>query len=253
MDEKFVFNGLLIDKISVSAVTDKIFEMVEKGEKGYIVTPNAAHFLYLKNDREFNLAYGNAKLILPDGFSLILASRILRKSLKERCGGVEVFYSICRRLKKEKVRVFLLGGIEGSEKRTKGILLSENPDLDVGTYSPSYGFEKNPEETEKIVEVVSEFNPDILFLFLGSPKSEKFMYRYFERFNSTVALSLGSSLDYFSGRKERAPLWIRKIGFEWLYRLFKEPSRMWYRYLTGNSYFLYLIFKELISRQRFFP
>jgi len=83
-------------------------------------------------------------------------------------------------------------------------------------------------------------------VFAGSPKSEKFISRNFNDLRVTVALSLGATLDYYSGMKKRAPEWVRKTGFEWLYRFLKEPRRLFRRYLTGNSYFIYLTLKQLI-------
>jgi len=244
---KFQFNNFLIDNITVKEASEKIFEMIDKKKKGFIVTPNAAHFLYLKNDEKFREAYNKASLILPDGYSLLLASKLLGGGLTETCTGVDLFWAMCERFKQKTYRIFLLGGESGAEVKAGENLFGSNPDLIVGSYSPPRGFENDPDEIEKIIRTVSSFDPEILFVFLGSPKSEKFINRYFESFGAIVALSLGATLDYYSGQKKRAPRWIRRIGFEWFFRLVNEPIRLWKRYLVGNSYFIYITFKQFFS------
>jgi len=243
-ERKFIFNNFSIDDITVEEASAEIFDMIKRKKKGFVVTPNAAHFLYLKDDEEFQNAYRKASLVLPDGQSLLLASRLLRTPLKERCTGVELFYLMCERFKREKFRIFLLGGENGSESMAKEKLLDSNHDLVIGTYSPSRGFEGDPEEKEKIIRTINSFEAEILFVFLGSPKSEKFISENFDSLKVNTALSLGATLDYYSGRKKRAPRWIREAGFEWFFRLVKDPLRLWKRYLIGNSYFLFLTVKQ---------
>ena len=245
---KFIFNNFQIDDITVEEASAKIFDMIDNKKRGFVVTPNAAHFLYLKNDMEFQKAYKKASLVLPDGYSLILASRLLGTPLKERCTGVELFSAMCDRFRYEKHRIFLLGGEDGSESRAKEKLLDSNQDLVIGTYSPPRGFENDPLEKDKIKKTINSFEADVLFVFLGSPKSEKFISENFNSLKVTTALSLGATLDYYSGKKKRAPGWIQNAGFEWIFRLVKEPFRLWKRYLVGNSYFLFLTFKQFFRR-----
>jgi len=245
---KFIFNNFPIDDITVEEASAKIFDMVEKKNRGFVVTPNAAHFLYLRDDNEFRKAYRKASLVLPDGHSLMLASRLLGTPLRERCTGVELFAAMCDQFKRDKYRIFLLGGEGGSESRAKEKLLDSNHDLVIGTYSPPRGFENNPNEKDKIINTINSFESDVLFVFLGSPKSEKFISENFDSLKVTTALSLGATLDYYSGRKKRAPRWIREAGFEWFFRLVKDPLRLWKRYFVGNLYFMFLTFKQFFRR-----
>ncbi|MCK4890474.1 MAG: WecB/TagA/CpsF family glycosyltransferase [Candidatus Aminicenantes bacterium] len=246
---KFIFNNFQIDDIIVEEASAKIFDMIDNKKRGFVVTPNAAHFLYLKNDMEFQKAYKKASLVLPDGYSLVLASRLLGTPLRGRCTGVELFATMCEQFKLGKYRIFLLGGENGSESKAKEKLLNSNRDLVIGTYSPPRGFENDPDEKEKIIRTINSFEADVMFVFLGSPKSEKFINKYFDSFNVTTALSLGATLDYYSGEKKRAPGWIQKVGFEWFFRLLKDPIRLWKRYLVGNSYFLFLTFKQFFTNR----
>lgn len=244
---KFLFNSFPIDNITLEEASAKIFSMIKDKERGFVVTPNAAHFLYLRKDIEFQKAYRKASLVLPDGYALILASKLLGNPLKGICSGVDLFASMCDKFRQGRYRIFLLGGEDGSEVKAKDLLLRSNRHLIIETYSPQHGFENDTDEKAKIINTIYSFKADVLFVFLGSPKSEKFINEHFESFNATTALSLGATLDYYTGRKKRAPEWVRKIGFEWFFRLAMEPVRLWKRYLVGNIYFVFVTFRQLFT------
>lgn len=248
-DEKFLFNNYMIDNISVKEAADYVVDMIENKTKGFVVTPNAAHFLYLRDDAEFRDSYRNASLILPDGYSLVLASKLLGNPMKGRCTGVDLFYEISERFRVGRHRIFLLGGVDGSEYKAKEKLQNINKELSVGTYSPPFGFENDPREISNIIRTINSFEPDIMFVFLGSPKSEKFINKNLDSIKVPVSLSLGATLDYYSGKKKRAPEWVRRGGLEWFFRILKEPLRLGKRYLVGNTYFLYLIARQMFLRR----
>jgi len=117
-------------------------------------------------------------------------------------------------------------------------------DLDiVGTYSPSYGFEKNQNEIDRIIEMINKVKPDILVVGLGAPKQEKFIFQYKEQLNVPVSLAIGATIDFEAGNITRAPKWMQKNGLEWFYRLCKEPKRMYRRYLIDDIKILKLFIK----------
>lgn len=248
MTNKFVFNRIAIDNLTITEAVEKINKMIVQCEKGYIFTVNAAHFLYLRNDSQFLEAYNSCSLILADGMSLVFASKLLGKSLKEKCSGVDLFYTICRSICLKNIRIFILGGTRGSEKITRDKLLESNPGLEVDAYSPRMDFGPGIAEDKEVCKRIRTFKPDLLLVFLGSPKSEKWIYNNFSSLNGTIAISLGASLDYFSGVKKRAPVWMQRIGLEWFYRLYREPHRLWKRYLFGNFYFFLLLLKEFFFK-----
>lgn len=104
----------------------------------------------------------------------------------------------------------------------------------VGTYSPSYGFEKNEDEIDKIIRIINESKPDILAVGLGAPKQEKFLYNYRDQLKVPISLAIGASIDFEAGNIKRAPKWMQKSGLEWFYRLCKEPKRMFKRYIIDD-------------------
>jgi N-acetylglucosaminyldiphosphoundecaprenol N-acetyl-beta-D-mannosaminyltransferase len=245
---KFVFVGVEIDNLSLQEVKHKIIEMINTGEKGYIVTPNASHVVLLQKDKEFKKAYENASLVLADGMPIIWVSRILGQPLKEKISGSDIFPLLCRVASQKDYKVFLLGAGPGIAKKASEALIKEFPNLKiVGTYSPLYNFQTNIEENKKINKIVNVAAPDILFVGLGAPKQEKWIYYNLNMLNIKIAIGVGAAFDFIAGAVKRAPKWMQKIGLEWFFRLIQEPKRMWRRYLIGNSIFIWLAIKEVFK------
>lgn len=196
----------------------------------YVVTPNADHIVRIDKDEEFKKIYDNADLRLADGMSIILIGKILKKQIKEKVSGSDLMPKICEMAAKKGYSIFLLGAAEGVAKQAAEKLTGKYANLIVaGTYSPSFGFEKNPKEIDHIVEIINKANPHILFVGVGSPKQEKFMYTHLNRLKVPISLAIGASIDFEAGNKKRAPKWISNAGLEWLYRVCKEPRRMYKR------------------------
>ena len=119
------------------------------------------------------------------------------------------------------------------------------PHLKVVTYSPPYKPEFSDEDNKAIIDAINAANPDLLWIGMTAPKQEKWTYSHWNELNihSHVG-TIGAVFDFFAGTVERAPIWWQEHGLEWLYRLMKEPKRMWRRYIIGNSLFLWNMVKE---------
>lgn len=241
------FLNIEIDNLSMEESVDYIDKLVQRNTSSYVVTPNVDHIVKLENDVEFSKVYNNADLILTDGMPLIWISKLLKTPIKEKVSGSDLFPKVCELACKKNYSVFLLGAAEGVALKAAENLRSKYKNLNiVGTFSPSYGFEKNDDEVEKIIKIVNKAKPDILAVGLGAPKQEKFIYKYKEKLNVPVSLAIGASIDFEAGNIERAPVWMQKIGLEWFYRFLKEPKRMFKRYFIDDI----LILKILIKYRR---
>lgn len=201
----FFFNGIRINNFTWREALQQIDQILAEGKPTLLLTPNAYHFVLLQKDELFRAAYNKAGLIVPDGMSLIMVSRLFRSPLKERIAGADLFLEICRLAAKRKKRLFLLGGEEGSEIIAQKKLNSLWPELEISVYSPPWGFERNKQETEKVINLIRQFKTDILFCFVGSPKSEKWLSQHFDQIKVNLALPLGATLNYFVGRKKELP------------------------------------------------
>jgi len=242
--QRLVFADVAIDNLSFAEAVSGLQDSILQGRRGYVVTPNAAHICMLRRDAELKGIYEKASFVLTDGMSIVFASRLLGRPIKERCCGADLFTSICAMLAALNKRIFLLGGQDGSEKIAARKLRHEYPGLVVNSYCPGFGFEHDPQETARIIDRINRAGADILFVFVGTPKSEKWIYRNFSRLHIKMAFSLGQTLNFYSGMKKRAPRWMQRAGFEWLFRLGQEPKRLWKRYLFGNTWFVILVVRE---------
>lgn len=144
--------------------------------------------------------------------------------------------------------VFLMGGPEGCAAETARCLQERYPRLRVnGSYFPRYGFEARPAETAALNSLLRERKPDILFVSLGYPKGVTWIAQHLAACGIPLAIEVGSSFLYFSGRMRRAPRWMQRRGLEWLWRLLHEPRRLWKRYLIRDLPFFYYLLRQKLS------
>jgi len=223
---------------------NEIEKLILKREPSYIVTPNVDHIVKLETDVLFQEVYNNANLCLTDGMPLIWISKILGNPIKEKISGSDIFPKLCELSSKKGYKLFLLGANIGIAEKAAENLKNKYEGLSiVGTYSPTYGFEEKEDEINKIIEIVNKMQPDILAVGLGAPKQEKFIYKYREKLNVPVSLAIGATIDFEAGNIKRAPKWMQRIGLEWFYRLYKEPKRMFKRYLVDDMKIIKIVFK----------
>lgn len=233
-----------VDNLTMNEAVQKIEQLILNKKPSYVVTPNVDHIVKLETDKEFQKVYKDADLILTDGMPLIWISKLKKNPIKEKVSGSDLFPEVCKLAADKEYKVFLLGAAEGvAAKASKNLKAKYNGLNVVGTYSPSYGFEKKEDEIQQIIQMINEVEPDILAVGLGAPKQEKFLYNYRNQLNVPVALAIGASIDFEAGNIDRAPQWMQKIGLEWFYRLCKEPKRMFKRYLIDDLAIIRLIIK----------
>lgn len=233
-----------VDNLTMEEAVEKIEQLILDKKPSYVVTPNVDHIVKLENDTEFQEVYKEADLILTDGMPLIWISKFKGTRIKEKVSGSDMFPKVCELAAEKGYKVFLLGAAEGVAATAAKNLQDKYKGLNiVGTYSPSYGFEKNEYEIEEIIKKINKVKPDILAVGLGAPKQEKFLYKYRNQLNVPISLAIGASIDFEAGNIERAPKWMQNIGAEWFYRLLKEPKRMFKRYLIDDLNILKICFK----------
>jgi N-acetylglucosaminyldiphosphoundecaprenol N-acetyl-beta-D-mannosaminyltransferase len=249
MTQKITLFGLPFDSLTMAETLGGIEALIAKRKGAVIFTPNVQRVVAAHQDAQIRDIYRQADLLLPDGMPLYWASRLLKRRLKERVAGSDLIFTFSERAAQKGYRVFLLGAAPGVAARAAEKLKTDYPGLKVaGTYSPPIGFENDDREIARIEDLLRDSKPDLLFLALGLPKEERFLWKHKDRIRVPVAIGVGASIDFAAGEARRAPRWVQRIGFEWLFRLFQDPGRLWKRYLVSNSYFFFLLVKELISR-----
>ncbi len=214
-----------IDNISFAGAIEEIEKAIDKDKRLFVTTPNVDHIVNLQRDRYFRKVYQSADLVLPDGMPLIWASKFLGIPLGERIPGSDLFLELCRISSMKGYKLFLLGGRPGAAVTARTVLEKKYPQINiVGSYCPYYGFEHDEAENQKIVKMIKDSGADILFVGLGSPKQEKWIYEHKDLYDCAISIGIGVSFEFTAEMVKRAPIWMQRIGLEWLWRLLMEPK-----------------------------
>lgn len=234
-DKRMRFLNTHVDNLTMEEAVEEAKRLIQARRNSYVVTPNVDHIVKIEHDRLFREIYEGADLVLTDGKPLIWMSRWLGTPIKEKISGSDYFPEVCKMAAKEGFSIFLLGAAEGVAKKAAINLMKKYKNLKIaGVYSPSYSFENDVEEIADIIRRINKAKPDILCVGLGTPKQEKFYHQYKEYLNVPLTLHIGATIDFEAGVVKRAPKWVSYAGLEWLYRLLKEPRRLYRRYLLDD-------------------
>lgn len=243
-ENRMRFLNTHVDNLSMEEAVQEAKRLILEKNNSYVVTPNVDHIVKIEHDKLFRKIYEDADLVLTDGKPLIWMSRWMGTPIKEKISGSDYFPEVCKMAAKEGFSIFLLGAADGVAKKAAINLMKKYKNLKIaGVYSPSYTFENNVEEISYIINKINKSKPDILCIGMGTPKQEKFYYRYKEQLKVPLTLHIGATIDFEAGVVKRAPKWISYIGMEWLYRLLKEPRRLYRRYLLEDVEILPIFMK----------
>lgn len=233
--------GIGVYNLSEDETIAAIERLVDAGGSHYAAVANAAKIVAATNDERLKRALLEADLVTADGMSVVWASRILGQPLKQRVTGIDLFERLVGRAAERGWAVYFLGARDESVRGTVERLTRAHPGLRVAGYRNGY-FDSS--ESTAIAETIKRSSADLLFVAMGSPAQEYWIATNVGLTGVRFALGVGGSFDHVSGLARRAPGWMRRSGLEWLYRLIREPRRLWRRYLIGNSVFLWLIVRQ---------
>lgn len=256
-----------IDNINYKDTLKKIFEFVKSKKAHQICTVNPEYIMEAQKDQELMTILHNSDLNVADGSGLFLGAKITHQKLDYKVTGVDLVEKIFEDSEKNNYKIFLLGGINKVAFKTAKILKNKYPKSKiVGVYEgyphinpiskkiyeknyikKNMDFKKNPplnNNNLKIIKEVTSKKPDILLVAYGCPKQDKFIARFRNYLNIPVSIGVGGTFDYISKNIQRAPLWMRKLWLEWLYRLFKEPNRITRIFTATIKFPLKIIFSK---------
>lgn len=234
--------GVRVDDATYADLLAQVDAYVASGRPHQIVTLNPEMLVAAHDDAAFRHELNAADLNVADGVGLMLAARLLGRSLRERVTGSDGIYRLATHCARRGYRPFLLGAAPGVAEVAAGWLAELNPGLDVaGTYAGS----PRPEDADDIIALVRGTAPDLLFVAYGVPVEERWIARNREHLGVPVMVGVGGSFDFVAGVTRRAPVWMRHVGLEWLYRLLREPWR-WRRQLVLPR-FVALVLKQRLG------
>lgn len=247
--KSFFICGVKINVLEISEVIKAMMSWIAEGSIGnYIIIANANDVVLGKNSSLVRDAINQSSLSVPDGISLVLFGRLLGHSLEKRVYGPDLTVEFLKVSEEKGYSHFFYGTTKITLKLLTDNLKIKFPSLKIaGSYAPPFR-PLSKEEDEAIVDMINEVKPDVVWVGLGCPKQQIWMYEHKDRLKVPVMVGIGAAFDFLAGVKPQAPHWLRDRGFEWLFRLVTEPKRLWHRYLVNYPLFIYFAIIDLIKR-----
>jgi N-acetylglucosaminyldiphosphoundecaprenol N-acetyl-beta-D-mannosaminyltransferase len=247
MDNRVWVWGLPFAPLTRMQALEAVVNLIEAGQPSFFITANT-HYAMLTNETpDLKAVNAQASLVLADGAPLVWASRWKKSPLPERVTGSDLIFDLCGQAARSGYRVFLLGGAKGVADEAARRLAERHPGLQVvGTESPPYR-DLTPDEQDQLIRRVQSASPDILIVASTMPKGELWIAANYERLGVPLCVNLGAGLDFAAGRIRRAPLRLQKLGLEWAYRMFLEPSRLAPRYARNTRFLLNMVARDLVQ------
>jgi N-acetylglucosaminyldiphosphoundecaprenol N-acetyl-beta-D-mannosaminyltransferase len=249
---RFSVLGVSIDAVQICDVIQQMEQWISLRERNhYIAVTNTHVVVEAHRDLTFKKALESAALVVADGMPLVWIGRRRGFCMRRRVYGPDLFEAFCNDTHQKGYTHFFYGGASGTPEELARVLRQRFSGLQVvGAYSPPFRT-LTPDEDAIVVDMINKANPDVLWVGLGCPKQERWLYEHRMQLRAPVALGVGAAFDFLTGRVAQAPRLIRDHGFEWLYRLCKEPRRLMRRYIVSNSSFIYNYSLESLGLKRF--
>lgn len=222
--ERVIIMGIPFDKVTLeTALTLLLEKLADDSTRGFFVaTPNPEMLLTAMKNKNFRKILQKADLNIPDGTGIIWAAKHNGTPLPERVTGTDLMHALCHKVSPD-TRIFLLGAARGVAEKAAQKLAEQKKMNIVGTWPGSAG----KSDDLNLQKIINDARPDLLFVAFGAPAQELWLSRNLPCLRSVkVAMGVGGAFDFISGVRSRAPLWMRRIGLEWLHRLIRQPKRI---------------------------
>lgn len=228
MKQRIDILGCPVDVLTMATAVERISQCIAQEQPCQVVTANAEILYAAHSDPGLFLTLHDAALVTADGMGVLLAARILGQSLPERVAGVDLVHSLAQQGERAGWRFYLLGAKPEVLAAAQEQLEMLYPGLQiVGSHHGYFA----PEDNETIIENIRMSQPEILLVAMGAPKQDKWLHDYLSKTGAIVGIGVGGTFDILAGTAKRAPLWMQRLGLEWLFRLWQQPSR-WRRTLA---------------------
>ena len=243
--------GVGVNALNMRSAVLASQQLIRDGGRGYVCVTGVHGIIEAHEDPEFKRILNSSYLTTPDGMPTVWIGRLRGFWEMERVYGPDYMVAMCRESVGLGVRHFLYGGKPGIAEALKQALTSRIPGLEiVGTYTPPFR-PLNPSEEVDLRAQIEACRADVLWCGLSTPKQERFMSLYSAKLPVKLMVGVGAAFDLLSGNLSEAPQWMKTAGLQWLYRLLKEPRRLWRRYLINNPRFIALFFLQLTGIKKF--
>ena len=237
--------GVRVSAVNLSLACEIIEGWIKAQHKTYVCVAPVSMIVDSHSQEGYKAIVNQAGMVTPDGMPLVWLAKSRGHKAVARTYGPDIMLRLCEISAKKGYKHYFYGGRPEVCEQLETKLKKRFPGLSIaGRFSPPFSSDYHCEE--EILTKINQANPDILWVALGSPKQDFWMAEYRGRLNVPVIVGVGAAFDFLSGAKKQAPLWMRKCGLEWFFRLCCEPKRLWKRYLIGNTKFIYYLLKDFL-------
>jgi exopolysaccharide biosynthesis WecB/TagA/CpsF family protein len=241
-------NRVNILNVEIDNNTQK--ELLDQLTMGVLVTPNVDHLVKLQQDKDYYQVVKNTEWVICDSRILFLCSKLLKNPLVESVPGSSFFQAFYEYHKNdENCKIFLLGSMnDGALRAQQAINDKVGRNIVVGAFSPSYGFDRKPEENDRICQMINDSGATVVLVGVGCPKQEKWIAAHKDKMPGVkIWMALGATIDFEAGLIKRAPVIWQKMYLEWFYRFLQEPRRLFKRYFIDDPKFFWYFGKQLLG------
>ena len=233
-----------VNNVNMNETLQQICNLVEEKRKSYIVAINVDVVMKIEKDKYLQTITNEADMTLVDGKPLVWIAKWHKHPVKAKISGSDMVPALCKVAADKGYSMFIIGGADGIAEKAKENLERNLPGIKiVGTYAPPYGFEKDEAELNMINQMITSVHPDIVIACFGCPKQEKWVYENYKKYDASVSICAGATVDFLAGNVNRAPAWMSDHRLEWLYRFLQEPKRLFRRYFVDDIQIAKLIWK----------
>lgn len=244
MMERMEFLGCPMDKGTMEQTVTVIRDRIRAKLFTQHVVVNVAKLINQRKDPVLRKSITDCDLINIDGMGVVWGGRLLGHIIPERVAGIDLFLELIALSEQEHYPVFLLGATSEIVEATAAKLTLQHAQLNIAGTHHGYFWD----DEKQVVNKIRQSGAKLLFVAITSPKKENFIHQWKHELGVDFVMGVGGAFDVVAGKVSRAPLWMQEFGLEWLYRVIKEPRRMWRRYLITNCKFIYLIAKQLLTK-----
>ena len=239
------FLGCPIDILTMPETVEQAAIAMRSGKRLQHVALNVAKFVNMRKDPVLRDDVAGSDLVGIDGMGIVLAARMFGLPVQERVAGIDLFREVLRVCAKENFRPFLLGATPQVLERAALAIKAEFPAIEFAGLRDGY---YSKEQEQDVVDQIVQSKAHCLFIGMPTPRKERFLAKYRDRLGVPFIMGVGGSFDVFAGHVSRAPELLQSAGLEWLYRVYQEPRRMWWRYARTNSLFAMILIKAFLER-----
>lgn len=237
--------GIPVDILSIDETLSMVDHAIRSRTRLQHVALNVAKLVTLRTNRELYDDVVSSDIVGIDGMGIVLALKVLGYSQASRVAGIDLLeqsLSLCAR---KGYRPFFLGAKQDVVERAMAVARQRHPGLEFAGFRDGY-FTKH--QQDEVLQQIKASGADCLFIGMPTPRKEGLLASWRESLDVPFIMGVGGSFDVLAGKVSRAPAWMQNNGLEWAYRIYQEPSRMWWRYLTTNTVFFGLLVQLAIAR-----